>query len=54
MAQNMAGDPPRKKCKRETVKLQSCLQNLCLDLTQVGKDVELLIGDSKNIRLYEM
>ena len=55
MAQNMIGEPPRKKCKQVNIKLQSCLRNLCLDFMQGDKDVEeLLNGVSKNIRLYKM
>ena len=52
MAQNMTDDPPRKKCIRVTVKLQSCLPNLCLDFIQGGK--KLLNGIPKNIILYKM
>ncbi|XP_066965677.1 uncharacterized protein [Macrobrachium rosenbergii] len=54
LEKNAIGEPLRKKIKRETVKLQSRLQNLCLDFSNGKKDIEeFLNGVAKNIRIYK-
>ena len=55
LEKDAVGEPLRKKIKRETVKLQSRLQNLCLDFSDGKKTIEeFLHGIAKNIRIYKL
>ncbi|XP_068204568.1 uncharacterized protein [Palaemon carinicauda] len=44
LEKNAIGEPLRKKQKRETVKLQSRLQRLCLDFSYGTKDIEAFLN----------